>query len=1009
MRALSPVFRYPFHCIMPGMITAFLLLPTRTLRSVLIGCLLFACSADGQELSVAVDEQYGMAAGFYERGEYAEAIDTFRDLIQSHPETPQAAMSHFFLGESLLQLSDYRAAYPAYQIFLKRFPDHPNSKRARFRLAECASQLDWSEQAVSLWERFIDTYPTDRLNEFALNFLGELRLRRNEPQLARRVFERALQQFPNSSQSNRSRFGLAKSLQMMGQVDQATRFYQMMTSDRASHFFGLSRIQLGIISFDQADYARAREYFRVAGDVMLPSSNRVELEYWLAKIELATGSPEAAFEYLSSIADSQIHEHLKAAIVFDAAVAASRIEEYAASLKWLKQLQTTWPDSRWADVALQLEIELSYKQQLYDEALQRIATFQEDFPAHRNLPQIMEYRGRIHYDRQEYAATVDTFQSLIDSYSDHPDADRYISRWQYFTGLGHLGRQEFELATRIFDTIEVHPDDLVLRANVLLAKAAAAASLNRPQQAKEELERYLATRPDEDQANRARSELAIACARIGDWERASRVLEEMQTTSADSQRLLETNLLLADLALQDRRFEQAEQRFRALANPGHPRFFVVRGLSGLAWTRMTRGDAEDPVPAFQRLLREFPETPFAAESAVVCGRYFEDNREFEAALKMYTLVSTDYPDSDLAPTAELRRAYSLHQMGGPENLAAAERLLDQYLATRTVLVDEATYQLAWLHLDTGREEQARAAFQAIVKEHPKSRYWPDAAYRIAEQRLVTGDLTAADDLLQRLLTMPTKPGIAVRVRFLVGQIEIERKNWPAASTYMQAVLAQTDDEDLRKKARYWIAECLFQTGEHAAALEQLQRLTDDPDRIADQRLAWIHLRRAQCQVALENWSTAIELAQSGQRQHPGFEALHEFDFVIGQAHAAQGRLADARKSYQKVVSSPNGRTTRVAAMAQWRIGEAWFHQQSYELAIAAFYKVDSLYAYPKWRAAALLEAGKCQEHLGNWRHAIKLYQQLIERFPDSELQSAARDRLRLATRQASRKRVNRNQ
>ena len=50
-------------------------------------------SCEGQ----TVNDQYGLAAGYYARGEYVEAITAFQTIIQRHPNTELAAVSHFFL------------------------------------------------------------------------------------------------------------------------------------------------------------------------------------------------------------------------------------------------------------------------------------------------------------------------------------------------------------------------------------------------------------------------------------------------------------------------------------------------------------------------------------------------------------------------------------------------------------------------------------------------------------------------------------------------------------------------------------------------------------------------------------------------------------------------------------------------------------------------------------------------------------------------------------------------
>jgi len=107
-------------------------------------------------------------------------------------------------------------------------------------------------------------------------------------------------------------------------------------------------------------------------------------------------------------------------------------------------------------------------------------------------------------------------------------------------------------------------------------------------------------------------------------------------------------------------------------------------------------------------------------------------------------------------------------------------------------------------------------------------------------------------------------------------------------------------------------------------------------------------------------------------------------------------LDAAREAYQTVIRSPRGSKTETAAMAQWMIGETYFHQKNYETARREYLRTEILYAYPEWQAAALLQAGKCHEQLGQWDKAAALYTRLLQRYPETKHAEAAKERQKIA-------------
>ena len=276
----------------------------------------------------------------------------------------------------------------------------------------------------------------------------------------------------------------------------------------------------------------------------------------------------------------------------------------------------------------------------------------------------------------------------------------------------------------------------------------------------------------------------------------------------------------------------------------------------------------------------------------------------------------------------------------------------------------------------------------------KASIWPDAAYRVAKHNVTNKNYLEAKILINKVLAEPNLPeAIKTRAYFLAGKIAFADKNWPIVEKSMQSFVDQTDNDNAKLTAKYFIAEALYQQQKTAEATKLFNQLHQNSASLPSQYQPWVWLRKASLQLAADDAIGSAKLATEAKQRFSNFQSAYEFDFLIARGLESEGLLNDARKQFEKVIASPTGGQTETAAHSQWRIGESYFHQEKYKLAIAEYYKVDSLYAYPKWRAAALIQAGKCQEHLANPKNAAKLYQQLLDRYPNSEFAAEAKGRM----------------
>jgi len=213
---------------------------------------------------------------------------------------------------------------------------------------------------------------------------------------------------------------------------------------------------------------------------------------------------------------------------------------------------------------------------------------------------------------------------------------------------------------------------------------------------------------------------------------------------------------------------------------------------------------------------------------------------------------------------------------------------------------------------------------------------------------------------------------------------------------MMQLVERYPQSDLVIQAKYWVAESHFRRDDLKQAVSMFESVAKQSHLLDEHSRSMIQLRQIQILGLQEEWDECFELATQFKDDMPHFKLIHEVDYLIGRVYASRADFEKARNAYEQVVLSSDGGRTETAAMAQWMIGETYFHQENHRRAISAYHRVETLFAYPNWQAAALLQTGKCQELQTQWNDAVNTYLLLIKKYPQTQHAVEASDRLRLA-------------
>ncbi len=920
---------------------------------------------------LADDAVAGAAEALYSQGLYDQAITKCRLFVSRWPapvvKNPLGERIEFFWGLAAMGQHDYETAAERFSRILEHYPAGPFADEASLRLAQCYDHNNLTQQAARQFRKVLSFgaagsragthYAAD-----ALLGLGSLALQQGRPAEAGKLFDRLIDSHPDSPLILAAQF------------------------------------RRGRAWFEQGDYDRGLAVLNRSGELCRGGPLEDDVAYWIAKCRLRQGHFADAAGRLARAIEQFPSSELLAVMHYDRAIALVRNGDSEDGIGALELFRKRFPDHALAGDALHLVATTQHEQRHYDKSQAHCRTFLERYPSHESAAAIAYLSAENHFLRTRYAESADGYRRFLARYPQDSQASK--ARFRLGTALYRLGRFD-EAGPLLGEALSADSDGLFRFG--LFALGDIHFQRSEWKKAERFLRDYVSTEVTVPSADDALLKWGLALQRQGKHVEALRIYDRFSQHFDDSPHRLQVIFERGQTLVALERFDEAKAAFEQVLTEGADSRFRPYALNHLASIAMGHDDFTAAAELFKSVVGTGAEALDEAESLFRQGQALLGAGRLRDAEQVYKSFLDNHPTHALAAQACAQLAITLaRQDRHREALDTIERVEREFVGQLDKqLLASLQYEKAWVLKRLGRAEEAAATYRSLLAGDADGDVHIHALLELAAIEADAKRFEPAAELLRQLrrAIADTPSAVPDEVReqqtYRLAVCEFELGRFSQAAELFEEFIALFTDSSLIASASLLCGEALHSLGKYDRAAVHLTRVVEEYSvgrRVLTPQPAYgpSLLRLGQCLAKLQRWPRSEQVFAEYLSRFGDSDQWFQAQFGLGWARENQNRYEEAIGAYEKVVARHQGPT---AARAQFQIGECLFAGKKYDQAVSELLKVDILYAYPEWSAAALYEAGQCFDRLVKPAQARAQFEAVVEKFGGTRWAEMATQRL----------------
>lgn len=442
---------------------------------------------------------------------------------------------------------------------------------------------------------------------------------------------------------------------------------------------------------------------------------------------------------------------------------------------------------------------------------------------------------------------------------------------------------------------------------------------------------------------------------------------------------------------------------------GRIQFFVPFSYYGQGWAQFKLEEFSEAVESFSALLQKYAKHELRDDALLARAM----GRRKAKDLKGTIADITEYLKTNPTQTDKSNALYErgLAESGLSDHPSAAvtfQTLLKE--DPKTSLADKVLYELAWALKLQNKPVEALANFARLAEQHKASPLAAEANFHVGEDHFQKKAYAEAIKSYEVTKKQSKSDEVSRQAIYKLGFSRYQLQQYAAAlSDFIE--LTRKKAGLLHDDGLFMKAECLFKLEKYQAALAaytEVKTVADASETLTDEIKVRILLHGGQSAAQLNQWKQSLVMLTNIENRYADSALLPEALYEMGRARENLGQQQEALAAYEQAARKSRG---EVGAQARYMMGEIYFKEKKYDLAVPHFQRVmfgfggrQAPAKVKNWQARSGYEAARCldvqiQAATDGPRRkkliaaAIKFYSYVVEKHAENELAATSKKRI----------------